>query len=51
MIVETKDKEENTNVVASQALQATETNEEKIHQLQQELSKANRRIEELESVM
>ena len=44
-------RELNTNKIASQALQSTETNEEKIHQLQKELSKANRRIEELESVM
>ena len=44
-------REQNTNLVASQALEATESNESKIHKLQQELSKANRRIEELESVM
>ena len=44
-------REENTNLVASQALEATESNESNIHKLQQERSKANRRIEELESVM
>ena len=44
-------KEQNTNKMASQALQLGESNESKIHKLQQELSKANRRIEELESVM
>ena len=44
-------REESTNKIAIQALESTETNEEKINKLQQELSKANRRIEELESVM
>ena len=44
-------RELNTNKVASQALQASETNEEKIHKLQQELSQANRKIKELEEKM
>ena len=44
-------RELNTNKIASQALEATESNESKIHKLQQELSQANRRIEELESVI